>query len=327
MLCLQTFPRTLCGSGWISVGNGRAGCCPAGSFILDANSDPFSQATSCGLCPQGSYSTVENAFTRCTLCPVGKANSGTGNTKEGCSSCPRGRALATLDPLVCTICPAAKYQPDAHLDSNVRCISCAAGHYIADDSQDDAQHVSCKLCLAGTEFVSPMSSCQICSSGKYQSANDIAGASCEDCVGLFIEDDRRIREEHDSAGDCKNCPKGFEYIGTDSTKCHICGFSTYQDLNDSVNTKCKTCLKNTYITDHMELADAHLALSSCVKCSTGTFAIAGERACTPCAAGKQEVGSGCIACLAGQFSNIDTDLQCENCPKGFFQSLSGTPYW
>jgi surface protein len=72
------FARTLCGSKWASLtgtnsafnslgtNTARLGCCSAGSFMLDPNLNPFSLASSCGLCPTGQFApAIENSRSNC----------------------------------------------------------------------------------------------------------------------------------------------------------------------------------------------------------------------------------------------------------------------
>lgn len=167
-------------------------------------------------------------------------------------------------------------------------------------------------------------SCKSCSIGTYNSqTGSTAETSCRDCpVG-------RYNDEEGRGSDCKACPKGFESDGAIVTHCTVCGFSKYQDQDVVTSVKCKTCLDNTYISDDKQEAVVHDNVNDCLSCPDGTFSTSGERACSSCAAGKEQKNSICVDCDAGQFSVAKTDgtpITCEKCPKGSYQDQVGTPY-
>ena len=92
------YKRALCGSQWDPVlgitgeynafndlGNSKAshGCCPAGKYM----SSPFltfSETNSCTRCLEGTYTSVPNDDTSCSICPEGKTNN---LGSAGISSC------------------------------------------------------------------------------------------------------------------------------------------------------------------------------------------------------------------------------------------------
>ena len=170
----------------------------------------------------------------------------------------------------------------------IKCQDCV-GKYITDDGKTDTEHdelSDCKTCPAGKAFFD-ITECKICGAGQYQDTNDKASVSCTPCTGTYITDDGQTATEHDELSDCKTCPIGYEITGTDSTQCHVCGYSKYQDQTGVPGIECKTCLKDTYITDDNGEAVAHDNVRDCVDCATGKFANAGERACDSCTAGKE----------------------------------------
>jgi hypothetical protein len=72
------FKRTLCGGKWQSLpvqsnafsylgptSTARLGCCPAGSYMSNPMSDPFSEANSCSSCPAGTTTVSPNDETEC----------------------------------------------------------------------------------------------------------------------------------------------------------------------------------------------------------------------------------------------------------------------
>ena len=187
------------------------------------------------------------------------------------------------------------------------------------------------------------SNCSICDAGKYQDVENKANSFCKFCpVGQYIDVDAfdqckpndavdRDPFQHSSLGSCKTCPKGYEINGTDTTKCIICSFSSYQNENNKKNVKCKTCSANQYITDKRNEPAVHDSSEDCVACSSGQFAAAGARVCESCAAGKQQEESLCVDCVEGRFSTPrksgNKKSTCEECPKGYYQLEKGTPYW
>jgi hypothetical protein len=100
------YKRALCGSQWDPVlgitgeynafndlGNSKAshGCCPAGKYM----SSPFltfSETNSCTRCREGTYTSVPNDDTSCSICPEGKTND---LGSAGISSCLSSILLCT----------------------------------------------------------------------------------------------------------------------------------------------------------------------------------------------------------------------------------------
>jgi hypothetical protein len=234
------------------------------------------------------------------------------------------------------------------LFADIECQDCV-GSFLVDQGQNDEEHDSlldCQNCSAGTEFVNITTECSICGGGKYQETDNTVSAVCKLCpVGLYIDisavdqcssqNDAVARDpsQHASLESCKTCPKGYEINGTDRTQCIICGFSKYQDQNDVPNVKCETCLVNQYITDDRNGPAVHDSRRDCLACTDGKFAAAGARVCESCTAGKQQENSSCVDCVVGRFSTpvmygkLLEELACTDCPKGYYQSEKGTPYW
>ena len=129
---------------------------------------------------------------------------------------------AAADTLNCTICPAGKFQPTAHLDLSISCDDCPGGRFLTDNGLTDTEHnklSQCLHCVAGKQFDSPTTDCNVCAAGKYQPSNDTAPAVCNDCLlGRYISDDREIDTEHI---ECKFCAAGLESVTR--TRCTFCG--------------------------------------------------------------------------------------------------------
>ena len=175
--------------------------------------DPFSVELSCDPCPVGLFGTDgTNDDTSCPgTCPAGQSSS-LGATS--CQDCTPGK-YSTAAGSNCTNCIAGKSSLQGKtLEAD--CTACEVGHYSNIGS-------ACTTCVAGKQFVNAATECTICSKGKYRPSNAEGTAPCQNClVGLYIEDDGSEAIEHES---CKHCPKGYEIVGTDATKCSICSFS------------------------------------------------------------------------------------------------------
>ena len=72
-------------------------------------------------------------------------------------------------------------------------------------------------------YLEPQGRLGCCPPGKFMTDNlvdpFVAADHCASCeTGFFTDGDI-----HDLS--CRTCPKGYEIIGTDTTKCYICSFS------------------------------------------------------------------------------------------------------
>ena len=216
MFAISGFKGTLCGGGWASNGNSaaRLGCCPAGSYMLAPETDPFVVEDSCTKCPAGQAGSNNlNDDTSCPgTCTAGQISS---EGATSCQDCAVGK-YSTAAGSTCEDCDAGMSSLQGKtLESD--CTACSSGQYSTIGS-------ICQLCVAGKQFVNAVTECTICSKGKYQSSNTAASAQCEDCsVGSYIVDDEKEATEHTS---CKTCPKGYEIVVNDVTQpCEICTFS------------------------------------------------------------------------------------------------------
>ena len=216
MFTNSAFQGTLCGGGWQSVGTSgaRLGCCPAGSYMVAPETDPFVVEDSCTKCPVGQFGSNElNDDTSCPgTCPAGQTSS---EGATSCQDCAVGK-YSTAAGSACENCAAGMSSlPGKILESD--CTACEVGMYSSSGS-------ACNTCAAGKQFVNAVTECAICSKGKYQSSNTAASAQCEDCLlGRYIVDDGKEATEHVS---CKTCPEGYEIVVNDVTKpCKICTFS------------------------------------------------------------------------------------------------------
>ena len=135
------FQGTLCGGGWASTGNSgaRLGCCPAGSYMVAPETDPF---------------VVEDS---CTKCPVGQFGSNDGNDDTSCpGTCSAGKSSSEGD-ISCEDCTAGKYSTTA----GSACENCIAGKA---SSQGKTLESDCTACEVGM-YSSSGSACTNCPKG------------------------------------------------------------------------------------------------------------------------------------------------------------------
>jgi len=305
------FKRTLCGAQWDQfsgsqlTSTGRYGCCPAGSFMSNPMQDPFSIASSCQQCPAGQFgSAIENDETFCPNCPIGKSNV---DGSAICTVCPSGRILTTKIPLLCTVCPAGRLQPASHFDPAIECSVCAAGLYIADDSQNDAEHVSCNYCPKGKEFTTITTACNVCSFSKYQDQDNEPSVSCTKCpANTYITDNEELADAHVNIASCTACAEGKVAKSGDRV-CDIC--SAGKELKGA---SCSICLSGLFST--IETA------YKCVNCPLGySQPKGGTPYCLPCLPGEYQSDAGkptCLLCAKNQKSKDTNSTRCYQCEIG-----------
>ena len=299
------FKRTLCGAQWDKfsgsklTSTGRYGCCPAGSFMSNPMQDPFSIASSCQQCPAGQFgSAIENDETFCPNCPIGKSNVA---GSAICKVCPSGRILTTKIPLLCTVCPAGKLQPASQFDPAIECSVCAAGLYIADDSQNDAEHVSCNYCPKGKEFTTITTACNVCSFSKYQDQDNEPSVSCTKCpANTYITDNEELADAHVNIASCTACAEGKVAKSGDRV-CDIC--SAGKELKGA---SCSICLSGLFST--IETA------YKCVNCPLGySQPKGGTPYCLPCLPGEYQPDAGkptCLLCAKNKKSKDTNSTRC-----------------
>ena len=159
MFTFSAFTRTLCGGGWARLGtsDARLGCCPAGSYMVAPETDPFSRDTSCTKCPVGQFgSDDDNDDTSCPgTCSAGKSSS-LGDTS--CQDCVAGKYI-TAASSACEDCDTGMSSlPGKTLKSD--CTACNVGLYSSIGS-------ACKNCPKGYEIKgTDVTQCFVCSFSK-----------------------------------------------------------------------------------------------------------------------------------------------------------------
>ena len=251
MFAGSKFDRTICGDTWkqnnaFEPDSGRSGCCNPGSFMVDPHVSFLlaDAAGSCDACPAGWMNAARNSHLLCTQCSAGKSSN---SQRTDCSACALGRTLASLHPVVCTICPAGMYttNQEPHLDVDVTCHACMVGRYIEDDGRDDTKHTSSKNCLTcpkGYEF-KDATQCQVCSYSHYQDEGGRTNVRCKKCPSnQFIMDDRGESVAHDDVKDCFHCQEG-RYAKAGDFGCDAC--NSGKRVNSDI-TACVDCVVGRY---------------------------------------------------------------------------------
>jgi hypothetical protein len=82
----------------------------------------------------------------CTACEVGLYS-----IASTCKSCASGKQFVNA-VTECTICSKGKYQ-SSNTTASAQCEDCLVGRYIVDDGNEATEHISCKTCPLGYEFV------------------------------------------------------------------------------------------------------------------------------------------------------------------------------
>ena len=130
-------------------------------------------------------------------------------------------------------CAEGKYQDG---DAKTFCKTCEKGKYAADSLVS-----SCSDCDAGTYQsldVADLNKCTTCESGLFTAAT--ASTSCGKCPKgkyLLSSSSSRIKEDHNEASDCKNCPVGFYGPFDGKSKCFDCEGGAEEKLE-----RCSGCI-------------------------------------------------------------------------------------
>jgi hypothetical protein len=141
--------------------------------------------------------------------------------------------------------------------------------------------IGCTACAAGRYMNSAAKSiCDKCSAGKFQ--NNTGGSVCKSCVDSYSKEGQKV---------CKNCPAGYR---TNSTVCV---------------SEVKTCTTGHYIHG-----------INCKSCPGGYYSPSVTYACTGCAVGHYQEGSGatiCKECPVDWVAAENAD-ECTQCPGGTY---------
>lgn len=239
----------------------------------------------------------------CVPCPAGYfLESGTRN----CLPCAPG-SYSAEGAATCTLCSQGTYNPLASQTSASACIACPAGSFSSVDGASSKS--TCTPCAAGT-FASSTgaSACTSCTAGSYSNAN---ATTCSPCgIGEWSAV---------AAATCSKCAAGTYNPRTGSSTCFACLKGFYSDQGSG---SCLPCAINTFAS-----AVASPGVSACVPCPALMFTSdGGSSVCQYCPPGSAyRLGSGCVACPQGTFSNgSSTGGDCIVCPLHSYSTTAST---
>lgn len=303
----------------------------------------------CKPCPEGSYSTDEDAG--CRYCPLGRSSPPGSDEESDCTPCQADLSTLTLsdtrdmasqkcgcgsgqyfdrDTLTCQPCPAGRGHASFAIGQE-ECESCPTGTASSEGGE-------CSLCPAQTfQDETGQSDCKSC--GGRQSTPD--RLECEDCSpGKFI-----------GPSFCEACGKGQYQSGTNQPSCLMCDFGKYADT--VLSTECTTCPGATrhsqagsvtvqdctecptgrYVdVDHIGCPQCALATYkddtsalACSNCALGFQSNINLTACTICPAGtyRGNTENVCVPCPLGTYGDVVGLTSCTPCPAGFFSDVEG----
>ena len=219
----------------------------------------------CKSCTTGQYNDKLSANS-CTHCPNGQYTPQLAATSiTQCNACEPGRTLISDDPLVCQTCEAGYYLSEIPLSTDITCIACSQGQYIADTATDRLKHDSradCVACPIGRQFTS-VAVCDVCAGGKFQSTSTTDAKPCTSCsAGQFIADNGDDFTYHDSIKDCLFCSPG-KHSSLGAAFCDRCpaGYQSFENQTSN-ETKCMPCKSGRY--------QAQAGQNQCNNCSSRT---------------------------------------------------------
>ena len=350
---------TPCAAGTFNDQSNQQTClkCSAGSYQNNEGETACKECTGGNYCPlgaaaqlpcvEGSYSseTGLSHATNCTECPAGSACA-TGSTAH--TLCLPGLYSGSDNQATCSLCQAGKYTPDS---GNTACLDCTPGYLCVEGSSapqpcGGGTHAN-QTVLMRDGFLGTLDDCVICPRGTFCPVGTNEPTDC--AAGTF--------NDQLNASKCDSCPGGEYQDAGGSTACKACTGGNFCPPGASAELP---CLAGTYSTapNLDEAADCTdcPAGSACstgstehTVCAAGTYTATGNQpACTPCAGGEYQDGTGATACkscssghfcppgasaelpcLAGTFSgeaNLDEASDCTDCPAGSACSTGSTAH-
>jgi hypothetical protein len=257
--------------------------------------------SACKTCPAGSIvDTTVNGKT-CSACPIGKAQSLSGQTS--CIDCSPGHYQDSTNQTECKQCVAGKYQTNS---GHSACAECPKGQY-----QNAMKQTSCAGCTAGKyQNENGKNGCKQCGAGKYSASGQDSCANCD--LGQYQNQVEQTA--------CKDCPKGYYQNNRGKISCGECGVGKYQD--EKAKAGCRPCLAGKFTNTPFQ--------EECKLCPKGQYQDGNSQTeCLPCQAGRYQSNTGQSSCAylcpRGKFglSGQDSLEDCKNCPLGFAQNIAG----
>ena len=285
--------------GWFSDKDEANECkrCESGT------AQPKESMTECIDCEIGQYSNKERI--KCVDCEVGKAKN-EGKASLSCDDCQSGQFQSLVGQALCIDCIAGSY---TNTSLQTKCIGCPSGF-----SQGSPGESSCDVCPYGTisNNIKGSDKCEDCNKGTMVDMTTDQ-TECLDCsVGTFSPEIRAIK--------CEKCPVGWVNDIGGSFKCVICVAGQFQALVG--NTSCINCPAGW--------SAGTEGNSGCTKCGYGTISNKkhGSDICVDCLKGQmvdmKTDQTVCFDCSVGTFSAENKAIECEKCPIGWINPMSGS---
>ncbi|XP_041364088.1 uncharacterized protein LOC121379510 [Gigantopelta aegis] len=282
-------------------------------------------SASCVPCPQGYWKNDSMRFDQCEMCRENYTTPGEGSTNPGhclIRDCPPGTKISGEN---CESCPFGEYQDEPRQTVCKECGPNLNTSKTGASSIDDCT-VSCAPGLEG-----PDGSCVACRDDTVKPY--IGNGQCEPCT-----ENRTSNANHTSCTGEVFCAIGAEYVSS-TTDCSLCAIGFFKNIRG--NTPCKACPGN-YITSSVGTASMtdcsklqcvpgfYGSSDSCIPCDLGFYKSAhGTDNCTKCdeslttSSKASTAKSDCsvVVCDAGSYRTQSN--QCQPCPKGKYQPVSG----
>ena len=269
-------------------------------------------ATSCSVCPQGTYAS-SYATAKCVGCPFGKTTSSAKSRyyrdsskdclfKEGAVQCLAGTyspADASISKLSqCKICQTGSY---TQYSGSTSCSKCPFGKTTSSVNKAASAHNSrwaCNVKVAAADLE--------CNKGSYL---DTKAKKCVACARGTAS----ATAGATSAAQCRICKKGSYASTTSSVACTACptgtstgDVKTASDVDSVFDCSVRTGCKLGY----------YLLKSKCYSCGKGTYAqktgLTSSAQCTTCALGfysTRYAATNCGACPSGRTTSSKDDKQ------------------
>ena len=245
------------------------------------------QQGECTKCDAGKYMDENGVVGSCTNCTLGRYQNQTGQTT--CLQCWSGTFQSESGQKLCNACPVGYYTDEI---GKQHCRDCPVGF-----QQLHTRGGHCESCMPGkygVKTLKQVSSCELCTKGKYQPEPD--SKICLNCVsGMYGSKEGLTR--------CRSCISGMHGSTEGLTECRSCPVG-WEKMADATAIECTQC-----------------------KAGKTTF-VAGSEACEDCPIGQKgsvdasEVGQ-CEECPAGLYQPLAGQESCLNCPMGFKSLVVG----
>lgn len=225
--------------------------------------------------------------------------------------CAAGYTQPTAQSTYCSICDGGTYTATAGTvgPCTPYAGTCDAGSFEPEGATADGQ---CALCEPGS-WTPPTNGLTYCISCDFNTFASAAGATaCTSCAAGTATCAWPSGPCLDGQASCFECP--VDYYSSSGGNCAPCGAGT-TTYGRTGQTSCfEACPAGTsFITDQ----------NTCVECAAGSFAAAGDAACTPCPAGSASSVTGatsasaCELCGGGSYSSVPGAAACTSCAAAF----------